>query len=207
MKLIVFGATGGTGRQVVAQALTAGHAVTAVARHPDALAIQHDRLTVACGDVLHPATLAQPLAGQDAVVSALGVHSRMPTTIFSTGVGNIMQAMEAGGVRRLICISAAGLDPGPGLVRWIAKSILYRMLRHSYDDMRRMEALVKDSGLDWTIIRAPMLTDKARTGWYQIATNKHLSGGWSIARADLADYIVTHLADPGSYRALVEVAA
>jgi uncharacterized protein YbjT (DUF2867 family) len=73
--------------------------------------------------------------------------------------------------------------------------------------MRRMEALVKESGLDWTIIRAPMLTDKPRTGQYQIATNKHLSGGWSVGRADLADYIVTHLVDPGSYRALVEIAA
>jgi NAD(P)-dependent dehydrogenase (short-subunit alcohol dehydrogenase family) len=84
MNLIVFGATGGTGRQVVAQALTAGHAVTAVARRPDALAIRHDRLAVLHGDVLEPATLAQPLAGQDAVVSALGVRSRAPTTVFST---------------------------------------------------------------------------------------------------------------------------
>ena len=193
MNLIVFGATGGTGRQVVAQALTAGHAVTAVARRRDALAIRHDRLAVLHGDVLEPATLAQPLAGQDAVVSALGVRSRAPTTVFSAGVSNIIQAMEAAGVRRLICISAAGLDPGFGLLRWIAKSILYAMLRHAYDDMRRMEALVKDSGLDWTIIRAPMLMDEPRTGQYQIATNKHLARGRSIARADLADYIVTHL--------------
>jgi putative NADH-flavin reductase len=141
------------------------------------------------------------------VISALGVRSRAPTTLFSAGVSNIMQAMEGAGVRRLLCISAAGLDPGPGLLRTIAKSILYRMLRHVYDDMRRMEALVRDSGLEWTIIRAPMLTNKPRTGGYQIATNSHLSRGWSIARADLADYIVTHLAEPGSYRALVEIAA
>ena len=139
MKLIVFGATGGTGRQVVAQALSAGHAVTAVARRPDALAIWHEQLTTICGDVLHPATLAQPLAGQDAVVSALGVRSRAPTSVFSAGVGNIMQAMKAAGVRRLICISAAGLDPGPGLLRSISKSILYRRLRHAYDDMWRVE--------------------------------------------------------------------
>src|SRR5262245_47410845 len=207
MKLIVFGATGGTGRQVVAQALSAGHAVTAIARRPEALGMEHDRLTVACGDVLHPATLAQPMAGQDAVVSALGVRGRLPTAVFSVGVSNIMQAMEAAGVRRLTCISAGGLDPGPGPLRSIAASILYRLFRHTYDDMRRMEALVKDSGLDWTIIRAPMLTDKPRTGRYRIATNKHLASSWSIGRADLADYIVTHLAYPGSFRALVEIAA
>jgi len=81
------------------------------------------------------------------------------------------------------------------------------MLRHAYDDMWRMEALIKESGLEWTIIRVPMLTNKPRTGAYQIAMNQHLSRGWSIARADLADYIVTHLADPGSYPALVEIAA
>jgi putative NADH-flavin reductase len=98
-------------------------------------------------------------------------------------------------------------QPGRGLLRSISKSILYHMLRHAYEDMRRMEALVKGSGLDWTIIHAPMLTNKPRTGAYQIAINKHLSRGASIARADLADYIVTHLADPGSYRALVEIAA
>jgi putative NADH-flavin reductase len=181
--------------------------VTALARRPDALAIQHERLTMLRGDVLESTTLAQPLAGQDAVVSALGVHSRAPTSVFSAGLSNIMQAMKTAGVRRLICISAAGLDPGPGLLRSISKSILYRMLRHAYEDMRRMEALVKESGLDWTIIRAPMLTNKPRSGEYQIAANSHLSRGWSIPRADLADYIVTHLADPGSYRALVEIAA
>ncbi len=207
MKLIVFGATGGTGRQVVAQALSAGHTVTAVARRPDILAIRHERLTVVGGDVLEPATLAQPLAGQDAVVSALGIRNREPTTLYSAGLANIMHAMQLASVRRLICISAGGLDPGPGIARWLAKTILWRLLHDSYIDMTRMETEVKASDLDWTIVRAPMLTDKPRVGRYQIATNSHLSRGWSIPRADLADYIVTHLADPGSYRALVEIAA
>lgn len=85
MKLVVFGATGGTGRQVVAQALSAGYTVTALARRPEALAIRHERLTVLCGDVVEPATLVQPLAGQDAVVSALGARTRAPTTVFSAG--------------------------------------------------------------------------------------------------------------------------
>jgi uncharacterized protein YbjT (DUF2867 family) len=118
-----------------------------------------------------------------------------------------MHAMQLASVRRLICISAGGLDPGPGIARWLAKTILWRLLRDSYIDMTRMEAEVKASDLDWTIVRAPMLTDKPRVGRYQIATNKHLSRGWSIPRADLADYIVTHLADPGSYRVLVEITA
>jgi putative NADH-flavin reductase len=160
MKLIVFGATGGTGRQVVAQALSAGHTVTAVARRPDILAIRHERLTVVGGDVLEPATLAQPLVGQDAVVSALGIRNGEPTTLYSAGLANIMHAMQLASVRRLICISAGGLDPGPGIARWLAKTILWRLLRDSYIDMTRMEAEVKASDLDWTIVQAPMLTDK-----------------------------------------------
>jgi putative NADH-flavin reductase len=210
MKLIVFGATGGTGRLVVEQALAVGHTVTAVARRPSAVTVQHPRLTVRCGDVLEPATIMQPIAGQDAVVSALGVRNREPTTLYSAGIANIMAAMQAAAPgrrpRRLICVSASGLDPGPGMVRWLAKHLLWRLFRYAYTDMACMEAAVEASDLDWTIIRPPRLTDKPRTGQYQIAINEHLPRGWSLARADLADYIVKHLNDLASYRAVVEVA-
>jgi putative NADH-flavin reductase len=117
MKLVVLGATGGTGSQVVAQALAAGHIVTALVRRPAAVTLQHPRLEVIQGDVLEPATLAQPISRQDALVSALGVTKAGPTTLFSTGIANIMQAMQSAQVRRLICVSASGLDPGPGPLR------------------------------------------------------------------------------------------
>ncbi len=206
MNLVVIGATGGTGSQVVEQALAAGHMVTAIVRRPTAVTLRHQRLEVIQGDVFEPTTLAQPISGKDAVVSALGVTTAGPTTLFSTGIANIMQAMQSAEVRRLICISAGGLDPGPGLLRWIAKQMLWLMFKEAYSDMARMEAAVKASDLDWTIVRPPRLTNGPRTGQYHIAVNKHLSRGWSISRADLANYIVTHLEDPQTYCAQVEVA-
>ena len=180
--------------------------VTAVARRPSAVAIQHERLEVIQGDVLEPATIAQPITGQEVVVSAFGAAARAPTTLYSEGAANIIRAMQTANVRRLIGLSANGLEPGPILQRWFAKPLLWRAFRHTYTDLVRMEAVIKASGLDWTILRPPRLTNGPRTGRYDVAVNKPLTYGWSISRADLADYIVTHLDDPASHRAMVEIA-
>lgn len=118
MKLIVFGSTGGIGRQVVAQALAAGHQVAAVARRPEMLTIQHERLQVVRGDVFEPASFQQALTGQDVVVSALGILTKEPTVFYSSSMDNIMKAMRTAGLRRLLCISAGAADPG-GWQRWI----------------------------------------------------------------------------------------
>jgi putative NADH-flavin reductase len=206
MKLIVFGANGGIGRHVVEQGLAAGHSVTAVARRPESVTIQHPNLTVRPGDVLDPAGLGPLLAGQEAVVSALGVHSRAPTVVYSQGVANILQGMQAAGVRRMLCISATGLDPGQWLQHYLAKPLLWAILREMYTDLVRMEDIVKRSGVEWTIIRPPNMSDKPRTGRYQVSCNEHLPAAWTISRADVADYIVRHLADPGTYQSWVEIA-
>ncbi len=113
MKLVVFGATGGIGAEVVAQALAAGHEVTAVARRPEAVTIRRARLDVVYGDVLEAATIRDLISGQDVVVSAVGARNRAPTTVYSAGVANIMTAMRAAQVRRIFCISASGIDPVP----------------------------------------------------------------------------------------------
>ncbi|MFB0840621.1 NAD(P)-dependent oxidoreductase [Paenibacillus oleatilyticus] len=106
----MFGATGGTGRQVVIQALEEGHEVTAVVRRPETFDLRHDKLEVLKGDVLLPATFRQAMRGKDAALSALGVSHRNPTTVYSTGTVKIMEAMQAAGVRRLVCLSSAGLE-------------------------------------------------------------------------------------------------
>jgi putative NADH-flavin reductase len=206
MKLVVIGATGGSGSQVVAQALAGGHIVTAIVRRPAAVTLRHPRLEVIRGDVFEPATLARPIRGQEGVVSTLGVTRNGPTTLFSTGIVNIMQAMQSTGVRRLICVSASGLNPGPGFPRWLARQVLWLMFKEAYTDMARMEAAVKASDLAWTIVRPPRLTNGPHSGQYHIAVNKHLNRGWTISRADLADFIVTHLEDPQTYCAQIEVA-
>ena len=205
MKLIVFGSTGGIGRQVVAQALEAGHQVTAVARRPEMLTIHHDRLQVVRGDALDLASFRQALIAQEAVVSALGILTKEPTVFYSSSMGNILEAMLAAGVRRLLCVSAGATDPG-GWQRWIIKPILWRLYGGMYADLLRMEDAVKASSLEWTILRPARLMDEPRTGRYQVAINRHLMLGVSISRADVADFIVTHLTDPATYRATVELA-
>jgi putative NADH-flavin reductase len=208
MKLVVFGSTGGTGRQVVEQALAAGHQVTAVARRPDALTIQHERLAVVRGDVLDTPSVISAIADQEAVISALGANDRRPTTLYSIGITTILAAMQQNDVRRILCFSASGIVSGPAvplLRRLINKLILWPMLRNPYTDLVRMEALVRASDRDWTIVRPPRLTDGPRTGTYKIAVNGYLPRGFLIARADLADYLVTHLNDTASYRGIVEI--
>ena len=151
MKLVVFGSTGGIGAQVVEQALTVGHEVTAVARRPAAITLRHDCLRVVAGDVLDAGSVRAAIRGQEVVVSAVGARDHGPTTVYSAGVANLMQAMQAEGARRIICVSASGLDPGPLWQRLIAKPLLWLILKNMYTDLVLMENEVSASGLDWTI--------------------------------------------------------
>jgi len=206
MKLVVFGATGGIGSQAVKQGLDAGHEVTAVARHPSAITLQHERLDVIQADVLQPDTIQASIASKESVISALGVRNLAPTSLYSKGIMNIMLAMQASDVKRILCISASGLDPGPRWERLIAKPLLWFILRNMYTDLVRMETVVKMSGLDWTILRPPTLTKGPRTGHYQAVINQHLSRNFSISRADVADYMINHLNDRATYCSMVELA-
>ena len=208
MKIAVFGATGGTGRQVVMQALENGHEVAAIVRKPEMLDIRHERLEVIKGDVLDPSSIAQPIAGKDAIVSALGVSHRNPTSVYSDGTSYMMKAMHATGVRRLICLSSAGLEipaDTPMLQRLVIRHFIQKIYKHAYEDMERMEAKVRTSGLDWTVIRPPRLTNGARAGVYRTAINGPLSRAQGISRADLADFMVRSLTDRASFHAVVEI--
>ena len=131
---------------------------------------------------------------------------RAPTTLYSAGIATIVRAMQAAGVRRFLSISASAFDPGPFFQRVAARLIFWPLFGHGYADMARMEAALGKSHLDWMGIGPPMLTNGPRTGRYHTTVNKHLPGGWSVSRANLADYIVTHLADPTTCRAWVEIA-
>ena len=208
MRILVIGATRGTGQHVMQQALAAGHTVTALARDPARLDVQHDRLSVVRGDVLDPATLAPAMAGQEAVISSIGVTSRGPTTLYSDGMRHIIQAMHATGVKRLVAVSAWPLssDDGDTLpARLLLKPLIWGLLRPVYADMARMEDEIRTSGLDWTIVRPPRLTDKPATGRYRIALNRSVRRGYLIARADLAGAILTLLDDPTAIRAAIGI--
>jgi putative NADH-flavin reductase len=206
MKIALLGSTGGIGRHVLEQALDAGHEVTALARRPEAITIVNPCLHVVKGDALDYASVRRVVAGNDAVISALGVTNREPTTLYSQGARNALRAMDETGVNRFLCISASGLDPGMLFQRVVAKVVLWRLLKHMYTDLTIMEQIVRESSADWTIVRPPRLTDNAHTGHYRVAIQKHLPNGWLLSRADVADYLLKAVNDRATYQALIEIA-
>jgi putative NADH-flavin reductase len=193
MKLTVFGATGGTGAEVVRQALGQGHEVTAVVRDPARLDVPaQDRLEVVTANVFAPDELVPAVSGREAVLSALGPRDRGPTTICRDGTSSIMSAMKTAGVRRLVVVSNSGMHTdGDGLfVRRIVKPILIRLLRDGYEDMRIMEDRVLASSLAWTVVRPPKLTNKPYTGRVTSGVHGNVRGSFTITRADLAAYVL-----------------
>lgn len=156
MQLTIFGGTGGTGEHLILAALRAGHPMTAPVRDPSRNRISDSTLRVVRADVLDPPSLAVTLDGADAVVSALDVASgREPTTVYSTGVANIVDAMRRAGVRRFIGVSALPVTPRnevSTLERLVVYPILYQFFGEGYADMARMELLLGRSELDWTVV-------------------------------------------------------
>jgi putative NADH-flavin reductase len=196
MRLTVFGASGGTGQHLVRQALDAGHHVTAVARNPGRLE-RHERLEAVVADVMDPAAIELAVTGRDAVVSALGHRPGDDTPICSAGARSISTAMHATGTHRLVVITASGhvVDAGDGpFTRALVKPMLRRFLRTGFVDFAQTDDLVRDSGLDWTIMRPPRLTNGRRRP-YRTAVDVNVRGGIMISRADLADAILAALAD------------
>jgi putative NADH-flavin reductase len=207
-KILVFGATGGTGKLVVEKALERGHRVTAVARSPGTLTAWHQNLEIVKGDVFQPNTFENAMKEKDAVVSCLGIRNRKPTTIYSEGVGNLIAAMQKDNVNRIICLSATGVivpPKGSRIMKFVVKNILQRLFKHSYADMMMMEKMLAETGLDWTVIRPPWLRDTTYTGKYRTCINEHLRNPSKISRADLADYIMNHLTDEKTFKARVEI--
>jgi putative NADH-flavin reductase len=210
LDILIIGANGGTGKQAVEIALEAGHRVTAVLRNPANLSLTHPNLEIVKGDVMRPETFEKCLKNKDAVISALGAReATKPTTLYSQGNRNLLNAMKKAGIRRAFFISASALEISPVIpfyVRLVAKYIVQKLLRHMYDDLRIMEKLVKESDADWTIMRPPRLTNKPLTGHYRIAINSFLKNCLTISRADLAHFMVNNITDEATYKTTIEIA-
>ncbi len=197
MKLAILGATGKTGRHLLEQALAQGHAVTVLARNPDKLALRDDRLNIVQGDIQDAAKVAQAVAGADAVLSVLGPTSNKPELAISRGMDNILAAMRQHGVQRLIQSAGAGVrDPQdtPTLVHAFFGGLVRLLSPNVVADMVQVVEKVRASGLDWTIVRAPMLTEDAATGRVREGyVGKDI--GPRLARADMADFMLKQLED------------
>ncbi|MDX6299218.1 MAG: hypothetical protein QOF53_432 [Nocardioidaceae bacterium] len=197
MRIAVVGASGRTGREVVQQALSRGHDTLAVARNPQALTLPDGgtdasgagRVRVRGADILDVKGLGLALEGAEVVVSAVGIGaSRHPTDLYSAGTANLLKAMSSTGARRLAVVSAAPVGPRqdqPMLQRYLAMPILELVFGATYVDMRRMEALLRDSEVQWTVLRAPRLIDKSPAGRYRL-DDRPLRRGGSVRIPDLA---------------------
>jgi uncharacterized protein YbjT (DUF2867 family) len=221
MKLTIVAATGGIGRQLVEQAVAAGHDVTAVVRNPDKLSRQVRSVTtdLAAAD---PASLDSAVTGADAVLSGLGPRSASDVGIVSQGMRAIIAAMKATGARRIVVVSAAPVgtvaspgnphpprhDPGDGFfMRHLFSHVAKTVFGKGYADLAVMEDTLRGSGLDWTIVRPPRLTDKPLTGSYRTAYGHNLRGGWSVPRADVAHLMLRALGQPGTIGQVIGIAS
>lgn len=195
MRILVVGATGATGQQIVEQGLAQGHEVTALVRNPDKLEIQHNSLQIMKGDVLDPASL-EAMQPQDAVISSLGTRkiSFEPVTLLSEGTKNLLRAMEHHSVKRLICITGLGAGDSKGHGGLLYdKLILPLILRRIYDDKDRQEAAIRQSNLDWTIVRPAVLTNDPAKGNYQVLTDLTGFTAGKISRADVTAFVLQQL--------------
>jgi uncharacterized protein YbjT (DUF2867 family) len=226
MKITIIAATGGVGRQLVDQALAAGHDVTAVARNPAKLApdvLADGTARVIAVDLARPdpQALESAVAGADAVLSALGPHNNADAGIAAPGTRAVISAMRAAGTRRIVAISASPVattpspgrpspprhDPGDGFImRQVGNRIARALFGKVYDDLARMEDILRESGLDWTILRPPQLTDKPLTGRYRTARGQNVRGGRSVPRADVAHYMLAVLDQPDTIGQVIGIA-
>lgn len=187
MKIAVFGASGKTGILIVYQALNQGHTVTAFAREASKVTIQHKNLRIVVGDVMDFGKVRLAVEGQDVVLCALGVDKNKPNTILSEGTGNILRAMEATGVNRFICMSSAGILGNDGGF-WFGKIIMPLFLNHVFEDKKRQMNVIRESHVEWVIIRPTGLTDSPKTNTYKI--NPGIPTSQSVPRADVADFML-----------------
>jgi putative NADH-flavin reductase len=195
MQLLVVGATGGTGLQVVEQALQRGHYVTAFVRNPAKLTIQHPNLTVLTGDVLKLDSLLPAVRRQDAVLSALGGELQDKEQVVVNGTNNLITAMHQARVKRLLVVSSLGVGTSAADAPLLSKLVLKTLLSGAMAEKEKQEQVVRESGLDWLIVRPTSLTNGPLTGKLRIGEQLKFSlfSVPRISRADVAAFLLDQL--------------
>ncbi len=196
-RILVLGATGPTGRQVVEQALAAGHEVTAFIRDPAKLTRTHERLKIVTGDVTEDGTgLVNAVRGEDAVISALGGgQSLAPHALMERATPRIVAAMKQAAVRRLIFLSSFGVGATFADVPILPRLFIRTLLARVYADKEIGERVIHSSDLDWTIVYAAGLTNGPRTGNFRFGEHLKMHGFPTVSRADVADFLIDQLDD------------
>jgi len=204
MQLLIFGATGATGHQLVRQALEQGHAVTAFVRDPARLRISHALLRHVVGDAMNAASVAGVVAGHDAVLCALGnmpegkedlVRRQRGVPVCSVGTGHIVAAMARSSVRRIVVESSAGVGESRAAGQFGSSFVLHLLLGDVMADKERQEALMRGSALDWTIVRPAKLNNRPAMGRLRSGDSLSWNLTSSASRADVAAFMLARLAD------------
>jgi putative NADH-flavin reductase len=206
MKLVVLGATGGTGLELVRQAIDHGHSVTALVRTPDRLRTFRDRIAIKQGDLLNRTELERAISGHDAVLSGFGPRvpvSKADAHLLEQFAVALTGAMAQTGVRRAVVESVAFLFKDSIMP---PAYLLGRLLfPRTVADASAMERVFAESGLDWTMVRPPELTDKPYTGKYRVREGHLPRFGFKISRADVADYMIKATENHSTIREVVGV--
>jgi len=199
--IALFGATGRTGRLVLELLFEQGYTVRALVRRPGAIGEHGGALTVVVGDVLDHASVEETIRGADVVVSVFGQVKGSSPTVQTDGTRNIVDAMSRLGVRRIVSLSGGALPDTehdrPKFADGVFRFLIERISPHMLADARGHLKVLRDSGFDWTVVRAPRLTDVAPTGKFRVGW-VGVNSSTQIARADLARFIVTQVSD-GKY--------
>lgn len=194
MKILVIGATGPLGREILNVAKSHGHAVAALARQPHALSELPEVKTFK-GDVFDLKSLKAAMTGIDVVISAYGLSlTRKPTTLLSEGTSNMVQAMRESQVSRFICVTGIGAGDSKGHGGFLFDRILQPLLLNEmYIDKTRQEEVIRESKLDWTIVRPAVLSNGDLTSSYRAATDLTGFSAKKISRKDAADFIINEI--------------
>lgn len=211
MRITVFGATGGIGGHVVRQALDEGLAVTAVVRDPARFSLRHPALeVVAVPGLTDPAPLVPALKGSDAALSGVGPHGPRDVTVASRTIRGILRALGDAGVLRFVAVSATPVGPVPGEERWFGRRVAYplfrTLMRGICTDLATMEAEIRGSEAEWTVVRPPRLVGGPLTKAYRTAIGANVPNSRTISRADVAHAMLAALTDPATVRQAVGVA-
>lgn len=196
MKIVVFGASGRTGRELVRQGLAQGHTVTVFVRNPTAF-IGSEQLRVVAGDARDGPAVAQAIRGQDAVLSALGGTLR-DDSLLPEAMQHILTAMQENGVPRLIVLGASGVWPGaaarlPLAARLFLPVIEATVLKRPFKSQRAMQMLIRESATEWTVVQPPRLLEEPGRGRYRVDGEALPANGTTIARADVAAFMLAQL--------------
>lgn len=205
MRILVVGATGGLGREVVAESLARGHHTAALVRDPSRVALP-EGVETAQGDVLDRVSLGSAVAGRDAVICALGTPSpRQASTLLGRGSENLVYAMEEAGVRRLACVTLLGLGSSRANCSLVYREVILRVLTPMVPDKEAQERVVRGSDLDWVLIRPPRFVSGRPRGALKVIREGEPGRLGHVVRADLARFVVGCAAEDGYVREVVAV--